>query len=208
VVNRTDPPASTSFAPGADRKSQTTLFVPQHQALTPEELDAVLKVVDDSRAAPLIRLALATGLRECELLGLRLTDVDVPARFCTSREPCRGPWTGDTNSRPRRRRMDPDGASGSAPKRSRPPEQRTLSALSNVSWPVRPGMIAACFSPPRSEHHGIRATHCGNGMPCVSQRESVSVRSGMNTRSNGCGQGTTSTSAIMPAVRWGGPPSI
>ena len=53
---------------------------PQPQPLTDAELDAVGPLLLTYRIGPLVRLALATGLREGELLALRLVDVDASAQ--------------------------------------------------------------------------------------------------------------------------------
>ncbi len=53
---------------------------PQPRPLTDAELDALGPHLLTHRLGPLVRLALSTGLREGELLGLRLVDVDEDAQ--------------------------------------------------------------------------------------------------------------------------------
>lgn len=50
---------------------------PQHSALTVEEVGRLLDALEGDRLFALYATALATGMREAELLGLRWTDVDL-----------------------------------------------------------------------------------------------------------------------------------
>ncbi|MCG5471163.1 site-specific integrase [Micromonospora sp. LAH09] len=52
----------------------------ERRALTPEEAKTLLSVLTGDQLESLFVLALATGLRRAELLGLRWSDVDLPGR--------------------------------------------------------------------------------------------------------------------------------
>ncbi len=52
----------------------------ERRALTPEEAKHLLSAMTGDRLESLFVLALATGLRRAELLGLRWSDVDLPGR--------------------------------------------------------------------------------------------------------------------------------
>ena len=63
-----------------------TLGRRERRALTPEEAHALLAVIIGDRLAHLFTLALTTGLRRAELLGLRWSDVDLPAKVLFVRQ--------------------------------------------------------------------------------------------------------------------------
>jgi integrase len=65
-------PADRAKAPVKDRK--------EFRALTPTEAEALLRAADAAGFGAIIRVALWTGLRLGELLGLRWSDIDLGAR--------------------------------------------------------------------------------------------------------------------------------
>ena len=56
------------------------------QAFDQAEVELLLKAVHGTRLAPLVLLAVATGLRRGELLGLRWRDVDLDAATLAVRQ--------------------------------------------------------------------------------------------------------------------------
>jgi integrase len=58
----------------------------ERRALSPVEARKLLDPLDGDRLGPLFVLALATGLRRGELLGLRWADVDLPGRVLVVRQ--------------------------------------------------------------------------------------------------------------------------
>jgi integrase len=68
---------SSNAASAAPMPYRRGTLTPKHEALSEVQLGKVLAVIGSHRAGPLVRFALATGMRQGELLGLRLENTDV-----------------------------------------------------------------------------------------------------------------------------------
>lgn len=128
----------------------------ERRALTAEKARALLAALTDDRLESLFVLALTTGLRRAELLGLRWADVDLECRALFVRQTLQRTDAGLIFVPPKTHRRP-----GLSRCQRWPRERSRSSALGrprNV-WPLGScGLIMISSSPARSAHRWSRGT--------------------------------------------------